>query len=105
MKVYGRPGYYPGSLCDRCGDLMFTHIDPPGTRSGELAERAGMTKQGTPPWPRLLSSFEAEKREARKVATAGTTAEENKAVVRRYIEEVWNRHDLGMKKQLGVMPS
>jgi len=28
------------------------------------------------------------------VTTAGTTAEENKAVVRRYIEEVWNQHDL-----------
>ena len=28
------------------------------------------------------------------MATAGTTAEENKAVVLRYIEEVWNGHDL-----------
>lgn len=28
-------------------------------------------------------------------ATAGTSAEQNKAVVLRYIEEVWNRHDLG----------
>jgi predicted ester cyclase len=28
------------------------------------------------------------------VVTAGKTAEENKAVVLRYVEEVWNRHDL-----------
>jgi predicted ester cyclase len=28
------------------------------------------------------------------VATARATAEENKAVVLRYVEEVWNRHDL-----------
>ncbi len=28
------------------------------------------------------------------MATTGTTAEENKAVVLRYVEEVWNRHDL-----------
>ena len=29
-------------------------------------------------------------------ATAGTSAEQNKAVVLRYIEEVWNQHDLGV---------
>jgi predicted SnoaL-like aldol condensation-catalyzing enzyme len=34
------------------------------------------------------------------VATGGITAEENKAVVRRYIEEVWNRHDLGAIDEL-----
>ena len=28
------------------------------------------------------------------MATTGTTAEGNKAVVLRYVEEVWNRHDL-----------
>ena len=28
------------------------------------------------------------------MVTAGKTAEENKAVVLRYVEEVWNRHDL-----------
>jgi len=28
------------------------------------------------------------------VATVGTTAEGNKGVVLRYVEEVWNRHDL-----------
>ncbi len=28
------------------------------------------------------------------MATAGKTAEENKALVRRYIEEVWNQHNL-----------
>jgi steroid delta-isomerase-like uncharacterized protein len=28
------------------------------------------------------------------VATSGTAAEANKAVVLRYVEEVWNRHDL-----------
>jgi predicted SnoaL-like aldol condensation-catalyzing enzyme len=28
------------------------------------------------------------------VATPGTTAEANKAVVLRYVEEVWNEHDL-----------
>jgi predicted ester cyclase len=28
-------------------------------------------------------------------AEAGTPSEENRAVVMRYIEEVWNRHDLG----------
>jgi predicted ester cyclase len=28
------------------------------------------------------------------VATVGTTAEGNKAMVLRYVEEVWNRHDL-----------
>ena len=28
------------------------------------------------------------------MATVGTTAEDNKALVRRYIEEVWNQHDL-----------
>jgi len=28
------------------------------------------------------------------MATAGTTAERNKAVVLRYVEEVWNRHNL-----------
>jgi predicted ester cyclase len=34
------------------------------------------------------------KREARRVATPSATAEENKVVVLRYVEEVWNRHDL-----------
>jgi predicted ester cyclase len=29
------------------------------------------------------------------VATPGTAAEANKAVVLRYVEEVWNEHDLG----------
>lgn len=29
------------------------------------------------------------------MATAGTTEEGNKAVVLRYVEEVWNEHDLG----------
>jgi hypothetical protein len=28
------------------------------------------------------------------VATPGTAAEANEAVVLRYVEEVWNRHDL-----------
>ena len=32
--------------------------------------------------------------EARRVATPSATAEENKVVVLRYVEEVWNRHDL-----------
>jgi steroid delta-isomerase-like uncharacterized protein len=34
------------------------------------------------------------------VATAGMTAEENKAVVRRYIEEVWNRHNIDATDEL-----
>lgn len=33
-------------------------------------------------------------------ATAGASAERNKAVVLRYIEEVWNRHDLGIIDEL-----
>jgi hypothetical protein len=32
--------------------------------------------------------------EARRVATPSATTEENKVVVLRYVEEVWNRHDL-----------
>jgi hypothetical protein len=39
------------------------------------------------------------------VAKAGLTPEKTKAVARRYIEELWNRHDLGMVKRLGVVPS
>jgi predicted ester cyclase len=38
--------------------------------------------------------MKAEKREARRVATVGTTAEGNEAVLLRYVEEVWNAHDL-----------
>ena len=32
--------------------------------------------------------------------TAGMSAEENKAVVRRYIEEVWNRHNIDAADEL-----
>lgn len=39
------------------------------------------------------------------MAKAGLTPEENKAVACRYIEELWNRHDPGMVKRLGVVPS
>ena len=34
------------------------------------------------------------------MATLGTTAEGNKAVVLRYVEEVWNRHDLNAIDEL-----
>lgn len=34
------------------------------------------------------------------MATAGMTAEENKALVLRYIDEVWNGHDLGAIDEL-----
>jgi len=34
------------------------------------------------------------------VATAGMSAEENKAVVRRYIEEAWNRHNIDAADEL-----
>jgi predicted ester cyclase len=34
-----------------------------------------------------------EHRRKRKVTTPGTVAEENRAVVMRYVEEVWNRHE------------
>lgn len=42
------------------------------------------------PPTRLPSSCQAQQQEA----TADISPEENKAVVHRYIEEVWNRHDL-----------
>lgn len=34
------------------------------------------------------------------MATAGMTAEENKTVVRRYIEEAWNRHNIDATDEL-----